>query len=53
MVGQGVWFLTTHYPDNVIAAAPVSGYSSIESKATDALQLLRLEMLMFSRLRLI
>ncbi|KAL5001406.1 hypothetical protein BDV10DRAFT_5319 [Aspergillus recurvatus] len=29
--GQGVWFLTTHYPDNVFAAAPVSGYSSIEN----------------------
>ncbi|KAL4927822.1 uncharacterized protein BDV17DRAFT_118898 [Aspergillus undulatus] len=29
--GQGVWFLTTHYPDTVIAAAPVSGYTSIEN----------------------
>ncbi|KAL4788411.1 hypothetical protein BJX76DRAFT_315562 [Aspergillus varians] len=29
--GQGVWFLATHYPDNVIAAAPVSGYTSIEN----------------------
>ncbi|KAL3438002.1 hypothetical protein BDV09DRAFT_141138 [Aspergillus tetrazonus] len=29
--GQGVWFLTTHYPDNVFAAAPVSGYTSIEN----------------------
>ncbi|KAL2817217.1 hypothetical protein BDW59DRAFT_166031 [Aspergillus cavernicola] len=29
--GQGVWFLTTHHPDNVIAATPVSGYSSIEN----------------------
>ncbi|KAL3483735.1 hypothetical protein BJX62DRAFT_244625 [Aspergillus germanicus] len=28
--GQGVWFLATHQPDNVVAAAPVSGYSSIE-----------------------
>ncbi|KAL4959894.1 uncharacterized protein BDV14DRAFT_193424 [Aspergillus stella-maris] len=28
--GQGVWFLTTHFPDKVIAAAPVSGYTSIE-----------------------
>ncbi|KAL3459874.1 hypothetical protein BJX64DRAFT_198817 [Aspergillus heterothallicus] len=28
--GQGVWFLATHRPDNVVAAAPVSGYSSIE-----------------------
>lgn len=31
ILGQGVWFLSTHYPDSVIAAAPVSGYSSIES----------------------
>ncbi|KAL4949940.1 hypothetical protein BDW69DRAFT_173260 [Aspergillus filifer] len=30
--GQGVWFITTHFPDKVIAAAPVSGYTSIESK---------------------
>ncbi|KAJ0413726.1 hypothetical protein BJY00DRAFT_306106 [Aspergillus carlsbadensis] len=30
--GQGVWFLTTHQPDNVVAAAPVSGYSSIETR---------------------
>ncbi|KAF7115106.1 hypothetical protein CNMCM5793_001340 [Aspergillus hiratsukae] len=29
--GQGAWFLATHYPDKVIAAAPVSGYSSIEN----------------------
>ncbi|KAL3470407.1 hypothetical protein BJX99DRAFT_50732 [Aspergillus californicus] len=29
--GQGVWFLATHHPDNVIAAAPVSAYSSIEN----------------------
>ncbi|KKK16082.1 hypothetical protein ARAM_000727 [Aspergillus rambellii] len=29
--GQGAWFLATHYPDNVIAVAPVSGYSSIEN----------------------
>ncbi|KAL2802893.1 hypothetical protein BJX63DRAFT_440522 [Aspergillus granulosus] len=28
--GQGVWFLATHQPNNVVAAAPVSGYSSIE-----------------------
>lgn len=32
MVGQGVWFLVTHHPDNIIAAAPVSGYTSIESE---------------------
>ncbi|KAL4903543.1 hypothetical protein BDW74DRAFT_41489 [Aspergillus multicolor] len=29
--GQGVWYLATHYPDNVFAAAPVSGYTSIEN----------------------
>ncbi|PLB43097.1 hypothetical protein P170DRAFT_451196 [Aspergillus steynii IBT 23096] len=29
--GQGAWHLATHYPDNVIALAPVSGYSSIEN----------------------
>lgn len=29
--GQGTWFFLTHQPDKLIAAAPVSGYSSIES----------------------
>ncbi|KAK2766177.1 hypothetical protein FQN54_007693 [Arachnomyces sp. PD_36] len=29
--GQGTWFLITHHPDKVIAAAPVSGYSSIDN----------------------
>ncbi|OJD22348.1 hypothetical protein ACJ73_06304 [Blastomyces percursus] len=29
--GQGSWFFLTHQPDKVIAAAPVSGYSSIEN----------------------
>lgn len=29
--GQGVWYFSTHHPDNIIAAAPVSGYSSIEN----------------------
>ncbi|KAL4938667.1 hypothetical protein BDV06DRAFT_49034 [Aspergillus oleicola] len=29
--GQGAWFITTHFPDKVIAAAPVSGYTSIEN----------------------
>ncbi|PGH16555.1 hypothetical protein AJ79_01661 [Helicocarpus griseus UAMH5409] len=29
--GQGTWFFLTHQPDKVIAAAPVSGYSSIEN----------------------
>ncbi|EOA88541.1 uncharacterized protein SETTUDRAFT_149188 [Exserohilum turcica Et28A] len=28
--GQGTWFALTHRPDKVLAAAPVSGYSSIE-----------------------
>ncbi|KMK59193.1 Pumilio-family RNA binding repeat domain-containing protein [Aspergillus fumigatus Z5] len=35
--GQGAWFLATHYPDKVIAAAPVSGYSSIERFRASAL----------------
>jgi hypothetical protein len=30
--GQGTWYASTHRPDNVFAAAPVSGYSSIQSK---------------------
>ncbi|KAF9883033.1 hypothetical protein FE257_004316 [Aspergillus nanangensis] len=29
--GQGTWYISTHYPDKVRAAAPVSGYSSIEN----------------------
>lgn len=29
--GQGVWYVLTHYPDKVIAAAPLSGYSSIQN----------------------
>ncbi|EEH16891.1 hypothetical protein PABG_06978 [Paracoccidioides brasiliensis Pb03] len=29
--GQGTWFLLTHQSDKIIAAAPVSGYSSIEN----------------------
>ncbi|PGH23117.1 hypothetical protein AJ80_02745 [Polytolypa hystricis UAMH7299] len=29
--GQGTWFFLTHQPDKVVAAAPVSGYSSIEN----------------------
>ncbi|KAF2203309.1 hypothetical protein GQ43DRAFT_274948 [Delitschia confertaspora ATCC 74209] len=28
--GQGTWYSVTHRPDNIIAAAPVSGYSSIQ-----------------------
>ncbi len=28
--GQGTWYALTHRPDNLIAAAPVSGYSSIQ-----------------------
>lgn len=30
-LGQGAWFLLTHHPDKIVAAAPVSGYSSIDS----------------------
>ncbi|KAI2361561.1 hypothetical protein LOY93_006091 [Ophidiomyces ophidiicola] len=29
--GQGAWYLLSHQPDKVIAAAPVSGYTSIEN----------------------
>jgi predicted esterase len=29
--GQGTWHLLTHRPDKVIAAAPLSGYSSIQN----------------------
>ena len=29
--GQGTWYALTHRPDNLIAAAPVSGYSSIQN----------------------
>lgn len=29
--GQGVWYIVTHRPDNVIAAASLSGYSSIQN----------------------
>ncbi|KAI9735134.1 MAG: hypothetical protein M1834_001722 [Cirrosporium novae-zelandiae] len=29
--GQGVWYALTHYPDSIIAAAPASGYMSIEA----------------------
>lgn len=29
--GQGTWFALTHYPDNVFAASPLSGYSSIQN----------------------
>jgi predicted esterase len=29
--GQGVWYALTHRPDNIIVAAPVSGYSSIQN----------------------
>lgn len=28
--GQGTWYTLLHHPDNVFAAAPVSGYSSIQ-----------------------
>jgi predicted esterase len=29
--GQGVWYLLTHHPDKIIAAAPLSGYTSIQN----------------------
>jgi len=29
--GQGIWYALTHKPDNIIAAAPISGYLSIQS----------------------
>ncbi|KAI6889271.1 alpha/beta-hydrolase [Hortaea werneckii] len=29
--GQGAWYALTHRPDKIIAAAPVSGYSSIQN----------------------
>ncbi|KAK3672869.1 hypothetical protein LTR78_007222 [Recurvomyces mirabilis] len=29
--GQGAWYIVTHRPDNVVAAAPLSGYSSIQN----------------------
>lgn len=29
--GQGTWHMLTHHPDKVIAAAPLSGYSSIQN----------------------
>ncbi|KAI9877754.1 MAG: hypothetical protein M1830_002919 [Pleopsidium flavum] len=28
--GQGTWYALTHQPDKIVAAAPVSGYSSIQ-----------------------
>lgn len=29
--GQGTWYALTHYPDNIFAGAPVSGYLSIQN----------------------
>ena len=29
--GQGTWYTLLHYPDSVVAAAPVSGYTSIQA----------------------
>ena len=31
-LGQGTWFVLSHQPDTVMAAAPVSGYSSIQGE---------------------
>jgi poly(3-hydroxybutyrate) depolymerase len=30
--GQGTWWALTHRPDKILAAAPVSGYASIQSR---------------------
>jgi predicted esterase len=32
--GQGTWYALTHRPDNIVAAAPVSGYASIQKYVT-------------------
>lgn len=32
IAGQGSWYALTHRPDKIIATAPLSGYSSIQSK---------------------
>ncbi|GAB7353384.1 hypothetical protein MBLNU459_g3861t1 [Dothideomycetes sp. NU459] len=37
--GQGTWFALTHHPDKIIAAAPVSGYSSIQSASSTYVEL--------------
>jgi len=29
--GQGAWYTMTHHPDKILAGAPISGYSSIQS----------------------
>ncbi|KAI4816152.1 hypothetical protein E4T44_10600, partial [Aureobasidium sp. EXF-8845] len=34
-LGQGTWYALTHRPDNIFAAAPISGYSSIQSRSID------------------
>jgi hypothetical protein len=31
ITGQGTWYGITHRPDKVLAAAPISGYASIQS----------------------
>lgn len=40
--GQGTWHILTHHPDRLIAAAPVSGYSSIQSRFSRMLVELKL-----------
>lgn len=30
--GQGTWYSLTHHPDKILAAAPLSGYASIQSR---------------------
>lgn len=32
--GQGTWYGLTHRPDRLVAAAPISGYASIQSKCS-------------------
>lgn len=38
--GQGTWYALTHYPDNIIGGAPISGYSSIQGKYIEPPRLL-------------
>lgn len=39
--GQGTWHIVTHHPDLIVSAAPVSGYSSIQSKGAPGPSLAR------------
>ena len=42
LLGQGTWYALSHRPDKIIAAAPVSAYSSIQGKGTVSCVLLAL-----------